>query len=281
MAFFKPTTPEAMFRLLEHRCREPDAVNDYLSRALKRDQVGEHEVAAGRRFQGLHLAVAAGNVKAKKTLEALNLGRHDAVCDRDGFVLKFRSGDSRFALLCDVLCSEAQDARGVASPLAAAAAKRSLNPSTGSRDMKRLGRTLRRSLSILAKEFEKFDAHSTPEAREEERRRKRVFDRLDKDRRNVGLGGVTVSSPATDALDRVLATVRPLARERGFQVVPSSEGDGFDVVAFDGRKTTHVNRQLREIEAALKRTAPLNRAPVLKRKRGARGRAPVTLAKHA
>lgn len=234
--------------------------NDYLSRSLARRQIDGNQYEAGRRWQALHQAAKAGNEQAKNILDALHLR------------------PSLHELLRDVLSGPGDEA-GLAGPLAQAAAKRGLNPVTGSRNMKALALKLRKSLHLLSIEFERADANPPTPAE----MRKFYLNRA------TYLGGVSVSSPQTDELEREIAHVQSLAFARGLRVVPGFDENTFTLVTFGGHSLIVILRgievdspdlSLHEIEAVLKGT-PLKFKSAPKRKRGARGAAPVTLAKHA
>ena len=131
--------------------------------------------------------------------------------------------------------------------------------------MKELARELRKCLSMLARKFEYLDdplpqnwPRPTP----------------------ILLAGVKVSTPQTERVERNLAHVQSLALSRGLHIVPNWDGSAFDIFTREGVLIDGwMDRSLGEIEAALKQPPRAKTAP--KRKRGARGAAPVTLAKHA
>ena len=255
-------------------------VNDYLSRALARRDITEKEYDAGRYWQALESDAAGGDVAAKETLDNLDL---DA---------KWSLGWKRHQLLRDVLLCE--EAPGLPSPLAQAAAKRTMKSTTSSRHMKALGRDLRHALRQLAGEV----ARVTKDVRQraEERKKDNKFSVIERAfggdtyLQTRGLGGIAVSSPETDkrerefgpqrSLEQKFYSVSDLASARGYRIFSSLDEYGdpreglFDLFANDGFATNCRNRALDEIEAVLKRV-PIQQ----KRKRGARGRAPVTLPK--
>ena len=88
--------------------------------------------------------------------------------------------------------------------LAQAAAKRGLNPTTSSRHMKALGHKFRQSLSKLAEELDEYFA-ADREAKQIER--KLIWRDV---HRAPGLGGVQVSTPASDKFDREIEHVQSL-----------------------------------------------------------------------
>ena len=259
------------------------AINDYLLRALDRGHISRQEYEAGRDWQALESDAAAGNPAAKDKLDALDL---DSKCSL---------GWKRHQLIRDVLLCE--ESPRLPSALARAASKRGLNPTTGSRDMKRLGRELRCALRRLAVEVAIVtkDVHQRTEERrawsQEYLENRGALEFTQGARPN----GIAISTPCTDKLERksgpsraweqMLYSVREVAAERGFLICPSLDEDGeqkgaeqkdglFDVFTSDGQHTNYQNRGLSEIEAALKRLPVQQR-----RKPGARGRAPVTLPK--
>ncbi len=238
--------------------------SDILSRYRARHQISEEQYKAGRRWQALDRAAEGGDLKAKEILDGLDLGA------------KWSLGWVGHELLRDVLGGPA-DAPG-SSKLAQAAAKRGLNPTTSSRHMKALGHKFRQSLSKLAEELDEYFA-ADREAKQIER--KLIWRDV---HRAPGLGGVQVSTPASDKFDREIEHVQSLALARGFRVDRTTyfddnfdDGEGFDVFTPHGVLVAE-NRPLTEIEARLLNT-PVKRQPAPKRKRGAYGRAPVTLAR--
>jgi len=251
-------------------------VNDYLSRALARRQIGEKEYDAGRYWQALESDAAAGDVAAKETLDNLDL-------DAKRFL-----GRKRHKLLRDVLLCE--EAPGLPSPLAQAAAKRGMKSTTGSRHMKSLGCDLRAALTQLAEAVAEIsmDVHQRAEQRKAWNRDSLKGRAWEADRlRRRGLGDIAVSTPDTDKQERRLGPARSnaqqfllvvrLAQERGYRLednFDSDEDDRFDLLTVDGGQTNYRNRTLDQIEIGFKRV-PIPQ----KRKRGARGRAPVTLPK--
>jgi hypothetical protein len=249
-------------------------VNDYLSRALARGHIGEREYDAARYWQALESDAAAGDLAAKEKLDGLDLDE------------KLVLGWTRHQLIRDVLLCE--DVFGLPSPLARAAAKRGLNPTTGSRHMKRLARELRYALRLLVAAVARLDVD-----RRAEERKSRIGHSIKRRAYDDGFINsyyhphLKVSTPESDEHERRHGPERPqaqkiqsvmqLARERGFRIVnnfDSDQDDRFDVLAVGGWETNYQDRTLDQIEAALKRIPVQQR-----RKRGARGRAPVALSK--
>jgi len=211
-----------------------DHADDLLNRYRRRRQIDQDQYQAGRRWQVLSQA-AEGDEKATAL--------------RDGFFLDVaydRKNSSRHALLRDVL--------GARGSLAGAAAARGMNPTTSSRDMKKLGAELRDTLRVLAK----------------------IFERIDRPAEDRTALARSFNVPAWRDSSPEIVRVRQLAMKIGCDIVYSG-GAKFDVQTILGDKTNCNNRPLSEIEALLKRT--LKSQPV-RRKRGARGAAPVTLARN-
>jgi len=265
--------------------------DDLLSRYRKSCQIDEQQYAAGRRWRTLVEAVAFGDRRAQMVLDGLSYSFDREWCERRLFEREMdeehgrrratRKGSSykralataRFCreLLSDVLIGSSGETAGGLTKLQQAADKYGMNSTTGSRDMKKLGRYLRFSLSVLSCVFKRTD-ESRPPAPIAPTFMSPLY-----------LGGVGISSPRTDEHDEPIKIerVQMLARKMGFHVAWSDKGDGFDVWKISGsygELTNFRNRTLHEIEAALKRTLAKQ---LPRRKPGARGRAPVTLAKHA
>ena len=118
--------------------------HDLLSRYLRRRQIDQECYEAGRRLQNLYRSAERGNERAKEIIEGLRLS------------WKWRQNLKRHELLRDVLGAE--EVHGLPTPLAQAAAKRGLNLTTSSRDMKGLGAEVRESLRMLSMDFEWRDA---------------------------------------------------------------------------------------------------------------------------
>lgn len=258
--------------------------NDYLSRALDRKQISETQYQAGRLWQGLHRAAERGDDAAINMLDALFLPRRAK------------------ELLRDVLGAVDDGASGVPSALAQAAAKRGGNPSTSSRYMKKLGRDFRLYLVMLARAFESLDWSRLDNLRErkqlEQLEGRYLLDGVQVNfgavfnTARVDLGGVQVSTPASDKRDARLGSVQALAVARGLVIDPSDESDKFNLytrhgvlLRFDANGIPVPepldaegvpDYSLSELEDALKRV-PVKPVELPRRKRGARGRAPVTM----
>jgi hypothetical protein len=237
---------------------------DYLSRALARSQISNAQYAAGRRFQEICEAVESGNDQVVVLL--------DKVFNQ--------LQQTRFELMLDVLCC-LDVGTGAPSALARAAAKRGLDPRTSSRDMKSLGWILRSGLQLLADVLTTLELPSgqlPPNIATHECHTLRLI--REHSMLGAELGSVRISTPETVQLALILEPIQALAHAKGFHVAPSDEEKGlFNLVLRARSETRLLNVTLFEIDRELKRFSPKVEPP--RRKRGARGRAPVTLAKHA
>jgi hypothetical protein len=268
---------DAMARLMSEHPQ-----NDYLSRALARGQIDEDQEEIGRIWQVLFGKAQDGEEWASNILDAWwinaqavqNFVSGRRQWDLDAIV----KGEARGAaiykeLLRDVLGAPEPEP-GLPSPLAQAAAKRGLNPTTGSRDMKRLGKIIRGCLIALSRSFDDL----VPSF--EERQRDHVRHYLEKRRfgggAHVNLAGVKVSTSASDKIDAKIREVQELALSQGFKISPADKPGlfymstlrGIDVLPDDPASIVMIESVLLQIKAAP--------AAPQRRKRGARGRPQVT-----
>jgi hypothetical protein len=223
--------------------------HDILSRYLARQQISEADYQAGRRWQHLHAAAAAGDPKATEMLEACAAAL----------------GGRRYELLHDVLAGQDDGLHGP-TMLAQAAAKRGLNLKTSSRHMKALGKMFRKSLGLLSERF------ATPGMGWVALGPLRLHEKAIP----VQLGGVCVSG----ANDAPIEHVQMMAKAKGFRLNENRDGT-FAVFNANNCLTNFQCATLEEIKAALERTPAREKKPAPKHKLGPRIGPPVTLAKRA
>jgi hypothetical protein len=245
--------------------------HDILSRYLARTQITEKQYQAGRRWQALYESAKAGDLDANQLLGS---------CDRRSWIelpvvvgnrtLRITGKD----LLRDVLVGADDGGISGATKLAQAAAKYGLNPESGSRHMKALGKKFRHCLKLLVNVFRDADSDSN-------RPLPRWIYRTDPE-----LRGVSVSTSDTTPIENI----QSLARAKGFRVRERADGFFALYTAENQRCGVWSARfemmspvvTLGEIKAALEATQSRAIArPVPKRRLGPRLGPPVTLAKHA
>jgi hypothetical protein len=245
--------------------------HDILSRYLARRQITEKQYQAGRRWQALYVSAKAGDLDANKLLSNSCDGLSwielpVVVGDR---TLRIRGND----LLRDVLVGADDGGISGATKLAQVAAKYGLNPESGSRHMKALGKKLRHCLRLLVNVFRDAD-------RDPNQSLPRWIDRTDPE-----LRGVIVSTSDNTPIENI----QSLARAKGFRIRERDYGL-FELYtaenqrcavrsAMVGELSTVVT--LAEIKAALEATQSRAIAKPARRKLGPRVGRPITLAKRA
>jgi hypothetical protein len=241
--------------------------HDILSRYLARGQITEKQYQAGRRWQVLYESAKAGDLDANRLLGS---------CHSLSLIVELPVvvGGRTLQIRGEV----GADDGGIsgATKLAQAAAKYGLNPQSGSRHMKALGKTFRHCLRQLVSVFRDAD---------NDRNRPlpgwvyRTVYRTDHE-----LGGVSVSTSDTKPIE----DIQSLARAKGFCIRERADGF-FELYTAENQKCGVRSAlgimsfvTLGEIKAALEATRPRAIArPVPKRKLGPRVGPPVTLAKRA
>ncbi|GEM_PF-3734366 len=254
--------------------------NDYLSRALARRQIDEDQYEIGRIWQALFRKAQSGEQWASNTLDAWWINAQAVKNFVSGNIQwddTARGASTYKELLCDVL-GALEPGYGLPSLLAQAAAKRGLNPATGSRDMKRLGKIIRGCLFALSRSFDSLVRSF------DERQRENVRHYLDRRRfggASLNLAGVEVSTAAGDKFEARLERVRKLALTSGFKIGPAPEPGLFYLETLRGVDALPVDCSgisLATLEALLLRLRIALKSPAVpRRKRGARGQPAITM----